>query len=755
MAKKKKNSGPKQTEDLDSMLGALLKDPSALLGMAQMLGIAPPEDRLADTPLDRAQNIVFDAYEAPPSKQVGLAKKALAISPDCADAYLLLADHGKTFDEAMALCQQALAAGERALGKQAFEEWAGSFWGVLETRPYMRARERLAMCLAECGRREEAVEHYEAMLRLNPQDNQGIRCCLVTLLLDLKRDADTARLLDEYKLDKSPDMAFSRVLLAFRQNGDSAAARKQLKVAVKFNRHVPQYLVGNQPLPEQLPEYVSPGGDDEAVAYVCNNRRVWLETPGAISWLRSALDLPVPQAPRRRRPSWSQLRAALQRCPQESESIWQVDLVARPAKGASEPAAPLVVIVDQSDGYVIELESADSAEPADVWEVVVDAIRDPRRGDSFRPAAIEVRDPAFAKAWQAKLKQVGIACRRVAELTSIDAIRDKLPTLPTAPLAPAELSALPVERDEVWQAAVRPLPNWVTGEGQPYRPWLGLVVSNVDDLIVGHEMSQQEPGEGWLADALVNAMRRPLMGQPHRPGRIEVATPALCAALQARPEFAGVDCVARLQLAVIDQVLNDMAEHMGSQRGQPCLLDAPGIELAQLASFYAAAAEYYRRRPWRDVAGDRVISVHCDKFKSGPWYAVVMGQSGVETGLATYEDLQTVQRVIAGGPPNQEAMRKLDALSLTYVEAFDIPTRELDTAAQHAWPVASPEAHPLVMRVNPGMVLRTPLAWELEFLEGCLRAIPDFLKAGVESQSQQVTLATGHLTLWLAWVNEH
>ena len=41
--------------------------------------------------------------------------------------------------------------------------------------------------------------------------------------------------------------------------------------------------------------------------------------------------------------------------------------------------------------------------------------------------------------------------------------------------------------------------------------------------------------------------------------------------------------------------------------------------------------------------------------------------------------------------------------------------------------MAGPEAYPLVLRINPGMAVRPPLAWELELLEACLRAIPKFL----------------------------
>jgi hypothetical protein len=37
------------------------------------------------------------------------------------------------------------------LGKQAFEEYVGHSWGLLETRPYMRAREGLTVQLSWVG----------------------------------------------------------------------------------------------------------------------------------------------------------------------------------------------------------------------------------------------------------------------------------------------------------------------------------------------------------------------------------------------------------------------------------------------------------------------------------------------------------------------------------------------------------------------------------------------------------------------------
>jgi tetratricopeptide (TPR) repeat protein len=128
------------------------------------------------SPLDQARELAIQAAEAhDPRRTIALAKQALALSPDCAEAYYLLADHARTRKEALNLFEQAVAAAGRVLGPEFFVEGEGHFWGLLETRPYMRARLALAEALWSAGRRVEAAEHLGEMLRLNPGDNQGVR----------------------------------------------------------------------------------------------------------------------------------------------------------------------------------------------------------------------------------------------------------------------------------------------------------------------------------------------------------------------------------------------------------------------------------------------------------------------------------------------------------------------------------------------------------------------------------------------------
>ncbi len=242
----------------------------------------------AQGPLEEAQDLIYQAWETPSIREkVKLAHKALEISSDCADAYVLLAEESaRNIEEARSLYQAGVEAGERALGAKIFAEDAGHFWGILETRPYMRARAGLAQCLWELGRYEEAIGHYRDMLRLNPGDNQGIRYLLAACLLEMGEVGALQELLGQYD---EPTAAWlcTGALVTFLQHGDNLESRQRLIQALEQNRHVAPYLLGEKRLPKQLPEYMGFGDKNEAIIYAAEFGPGWLNAKGAISWLDS------------------------------------------------------------------------------------------------------------------------------------------------------------------------------------------------------------------------------------------------------------------------------------------------------------------------------------------------------------------------------------------------------------------------------------------------------------------------------------
>lgn len=237
--------------------------------------------------LHQAQQLIYDAWEATTMRsRESLARKALTISPLCADAFDVLAGHARTTQEAHDLYALGLAAGERALGPRGFKEYAGEFWGFLETRPYMRARYGLATALFELGEWEQAVAHFRAMLELNHGDNQGIRYVLLNCLLERGDMPAVKRLLAQYKGECSTQWSYTRLLLAYRDGKTTTKATQALlKEAWTENPHVPDILAGiakPQPSKDGL---MALGSTEEATNYIDGCGDAWRSTPGAIEWL--------------------------------------------------------------------------------------------------------------------------------------------------------------------------------------------------------------------------------------------------------------------------------------------------------------------------------------------------------------------------------------------------------------------------------------------------------------------------------------
>jgi tetratricopeptide (TPR) repeat protein len=247
----------------------------------------------------QAQEVMYGAWnEQNPAKRINLAHRALAISPNCADAYVLLAEEeAGSIGRALEYYQKGVKAGEKALGEAFFAENEGYFWGILETRPYMRARAGLANLLWDLGRKEEAQAHYREMLRLNPNDNQGIRYALLGLLLELNRLDEVDALLGEYEDDWSAEWSYTKVLRAFQKEGDSQAAQEALKEALEQNPYVPGYLTGAKRLSKRATDYITMGGESEAGSYASASLNIWRKTPGAVPWLKEKTQPPEKKCP--------------------------------------------------------------------------------------------------------------------------------------------------------------------------------------------------------------------------------------------------------------------------------------------------------------------------------------------------------------------------------------------------------------------------------------------------------------------------
>lgn len=235
---------------------------------------------------EQALDLIYEAYETSGNKRYTLARQALELDPHQPDAYVILAEQSKTAAESLQWLKKGVAAGEKQLGKEFFLENKGEFWGLVETRPYMRAKEEYAYALWHTGREEEAIREYKELLELNPSDNQGIRYSLIQIYLNAGRYDDARTLLDQFKEEESANFMYNRVFVEFMTSGSRVKVTAALKKAIKQNPYVVDYLLHKKNIPHERPDYIGYGDAREAIAYCQDYVALWRDQPKLIEYLR-------------------------------------------------------------------------------------------------------------------------------------------------------------------------------------------------------------------------------------------------------------------------------------------------------------------------------------------------------------------------------------------------------------------------------------------------------------------------------------
>ncbi len=241
------------------------------------------------TPIEniiKSQDLVYQAYEEQsviPARK--LVAKAIKLDPNNADAYNFLGNISSDYETAMDYFEKGLKAGKISIGESQYNELKGSFWGFHETRPYMRAKAGIAECLNALGKKDEAIKCYQEMLTLNPNDNQGIRNLLLTLLIETRDFTALRKHKKTYQGDITANWLYNLALYQFIQNSDSKQAKQAATNAIESNQYVLDYLFGKKDLPDDMLDYFSIGSDEEAIIYVETNGYLWLGTDDALQWL--------------------------------------------------------------------------------------------------------------------------------------------------------------------------------------------------------------------------------------------------------------------------------------------------------------------------------------------------------------------------------------------------------------------------------------------------------------------------------------
>lgn len=287
---------------------------ASLTSFYKQRGYGPPEySPISIEPL--AQHTIFQTDENPGASIQELQARvqfALTLDHTCTEAYLLeggIEERQGHYHEALISYTQAMELAAEKLGPEAFTK-AGRkevhFWYSTGTRPYMQARTAIAYVLwQKLGNLPAALDHFRALLDLNPGDNQGNRFAIICCLLEHGDDETLGEALQRYftstdDYGEETDLRetcwwYTNACWKFRRVSQSSerstrqAASKALRAAFSCNTHVPYFLLNQEALVDfGEPDAFSRGSLEEAVWYALLSLKGWQQTPGALDWFGAA-----------------------------------------------------------------------------------------------------------------------------------------------------------------------------------------------------------------------------------------------------------------------------------------------------------------------------------------------------------------------------------------------------------------------------------------------------------------------------------
>lgn len=223
-----------------------------------------------NTPLDDAYEILEEAQNARNEKEaIKLAKKAYEKSPECFDAILFQCDLEENGIKRMKLLEGGLEVEKNRLIKEKYfdKENIGHFYGIFETRSYIRGLVVKAEYLLEEGKLRQAESICKEVLRLNENDNMGARYLLMAIFATLEEENDMLKLYKKYP-EEDLEMLFPLFALYYKIGNDKKAL-EYLNRVNKCNSNFVKFFNGTiKESGKVKPGYYSRGDSSEIFMYL-------------------------------------------------------------------------------------------------------------------------------------------------------------------------------------------------------------------------------------------------------------------------------------------------------------------------------------------------------------------------------------------------------------------------------------------------------------------------------------------------------
>ncbi len=107
-------------------------------------------------------------------------------------------------------------------------------WNNLENRPFLRVIHCYGLELMKEQNFEKAIKEFEFILKINPNDNQGVRYLIIDCLFHLNKPDKILALCKLYHNDNSVEFLYGKVLASYLLGKKSTAKRQLIKAKEAF-----------------------------------------------------------------------------------------------------------------------------------------------------------------------------------------------------------------------------------------------------------------------------------------------------------------------------------------------------------------------------------------------------------------------------------------------------------------------------------------------------------------------------------------
>lgn len=168
-------------------------------------------------------------------EHAAILERALKLDPDNLEARLYQLDPESL--EFIHEIKKLVAFGKTVLQKHGLddEESIGKYWGIVETRAYMRVKALYAEELQRRRMLTAAAREYEDMLRLSVGDNMGARYILMGIYCQLEQLEKAKELYERYP-ETSAQMLLPLILISLKYD-DELSAKRYYKDLQKENKN--------------------------------------------------------------------------------------------------------------------------------------------------------------------------------------------------------------------------------------------------------------------------------------------------------------------------------------------------------------------------------------------------------------------------------------------------------------------------------------------------------------------------------------